>query len=500
MGEAIDLYATLFPGDKAIASLLLKNGQLFYDYGDYDEAVKRFGLIVEKYPRDAAAAAAGDKILESLDKARDYANVEAWARRLRKVPAFQSATDQTRLTKLVIDAGMKSAEQHAEKAPLEAAAIYLRVADEFPNHPRAAQALTNAAVTFTRGERPEEAVKAYGVLVERYPQAPEAPAAAWEAGRLYEQAALWSEAARFYQVLADRYPKDAHAPDALFNAGLLSERLSDAKRAIADYGEYARRYKTLKDAREVAFRVGLVLEHEGQREAAARAFADYAARFPGAARTIEALERQGAALMAAGLDKRAAEPLERAVGLYRKLPPGERGAAGPPAHARYLQGEALFHDFERLELAKDARRLKRTLDEKSGLLEKAKAAYVDTVAFADPEWVTAALYRVGDAYERFAKALRGAPTPPGLSADEQQIYREELEKVVVVVEEKALDAYKSGYQKALELSVYNEFTQKLRQSLGRMSDQEFPPEQEARAHPAAAEPAFKLPLATAVRR
>ena len=69
MGEAIDLYATLFPQDPEIANVLYKNGQLFYDYGEYDEAVKRFGLIVEKYPKKEVAAAAGDKILESLNKA-----------------------------------------------------------------------------------------------------------------------------------------------------------------------------------------------------------------------------------------------------------------------------------------------------------------------------------------------------------------------------------------------------------------------------------------------
>jgi len=110
------------------------------------------------------------------------------------------------------------------------------------------------------------------------------------------------------------------------------------------------------------------------------------------------------------------------------------------------------------------------------------------------------LYRIGDAYERFSKALRDAPVPKELNAEEQQVYRDELEKVVVVVEEKAIDAYKGGYQKALQLGVYNEFTQKLRAALGRMSDQEFPAENEARARPAAAEPRANLPFVSAVQR
>jgi hypothetical protein len=48
--------------------------------------------------------------------------------------------------------------------------------------------------------------------------------------------------------------------------------------------------------------------------------------------------------------------------------------------------------------------------------------------------------------------------------------------------------------------VYNEFTQKLRAALGRMSDQEFPPEAEARTRPAAAEPRLALPFVSAVQR
>ena len=498
MGEAIDLYATLFPTDPEIANILYKNGQLFYDYGEYDEAVKRFGLIVEKYPKKEVAAAAGDKILESLNKAHDYENVESWARRLLKVPAFQSAADQQRLSKLVIDAGMKAGEQKAESDPSGAAEIYVSLANEFPTTPRATAALTNAATLYVKAGKPEEAVKLDAILVDKYPQASETPAAAWSAGKLYEQAALWDQAAKFYQTLADRYPKDTHAADALFNAGLLREHLGETQTAIAAYSQYAQRYKQRDDVRQVAFRVGVVYAEAGQHEAAARAFGDYALKYPGTAQTIEAFSRQGAELIAAGQDKKASGPLKEAVALYKRG--ADKTAAPAAAHARYLEGEVIFRDFERLKLATDPKKLKRTLDEKSKLLDQAKQVYVDVVTFGDPEWATAALYRIGDAYERFSKALRDAPVPKELNAEEQQVYRDELEKVVVVVEEKAIDAYKGGYQKALQLGVYNEFTQKLRAALGRMSDQEFPAENEARARPAAAEPRANLPFVSAVQR
>jgi cellulose synthase operon protein C len=226
--------------------------------------------------------------------------------------------------------------------------------------------------------------------------------------------------------------------------------------------------------------------------------------YPTGADAVEALERQGEALIKAGQERRADEPLKRSIALYKKSGPksGVAGAAAAnaAAHARYLEGEAVFRDFERVQLAKDPRRLKKTLDEKSALLEKAKAIFVDTVTFNDPEWATAALYRIGEGYERFSRALRDAPIPAGLDENSAQVYREELEKVVVVVEEKAIDAYRGGYRKALDLGVYNDFTQKLRQALGRLSDQEFPPENEARARATVADRGAPLPFVGAVDR
>ena len=57
---------------------------MFYDYGEYDEAIKRFGVIVTKYPDDPNAGPAGDRILSALSKAQDYENIETWARKLKK--------------------------------------------------------------------------------------------------------------------------------------------------------------------------------------------------------------------------------------------------------------------------------------------------------------------------------------------------------------------------------------------------------------------------------
>lgn len=479
MGEAIEIYAGLYPEDTEMAGLLLKSGELFVEIGAWDEAVKRFGVIVEKYPKHPAAQTAGDRILNALNQAKDYDNVASWAKRLLKVPAFQDKANQDRLQQLVVDARMKSAEQKAEKDPAAAAAIYTSVATDYAGNSRAPQALANAALLNLRADKTDESIRLYVLLFEKYPKSVEAPKACWSAARLYDQAALWSEAAKIYQTLADKFPNDAKAPDALYNAGLLNEHLGNTKAATAAYAEYTRRFKTRDDVRQVAFRVGKVLEASGDKEGTAKAFLEFAKQYPGKAQTVEALERAAAALVALGQDKRAEDVLRDTVALYKKVQ--DKSVADSAAHARYMQGELLFKEFERAKLASDPKRLEKSLTEKSKLLEKSKAIFIDVVTFNDPEWATAALYRIGECYEQFAKALRAAPVPPGLKPEEQEVYRQELEKVVVTVEDKAIDAYKNGYKKALELGVYNAFTQKLRTALSRLSDVEFPPEIEVRS-------------------
>ncbi|HEY0709233.1 MAG TPA: hypothetical protein VGG33_20655, partial [Polyangia bacterium] len=55
------------------------------------------------------------------------------------------------------------------------------------------------------------------------------------------------------------------------------------------------------------------------------------------------------------------------------------------------------------------------------------------------------------------------------------------EKAVIIIEDKALSAYRSGYAKALEIGVYNRHTRALRQALAELDRGSYPKEIEARA-------------------
>ncbi len=480
LAAAIDRYATLFPADPELVGVIFRNGQLFYDYGDYDEAIKRFGLIVTKYPDDPNAGPAGDRILAALAKAEDYDNIEEWARKLKGASAFAEPAQQARLDRLIVEAISKSGQAHATAGdPAGAAALYLRIPKEFPEHALAAPSLMNAGVMLEKAKQPEKAASVYLALAERYPQA-NGSKAAFAAGKVYESVAYFERAAEAYEVVASRFSTSAEAADAVYNAGLLRQALGQHEAAIAHYTTYAKRHRERDDAALVAFNIGVVYEEAGDWQRAGRAYLDFIDRHRRSERLLEAQVRAARVFLAADQTRRAARRLDDARQLHDHAKGGARAAGRRwAAEAAYLQGELLYRQYAAIALDVAPRRLRRTLDDKTALLGRAQTAYLAVVELGDPQWATAALHRMGQIYDAFSEAIRNAPVPPKLAAEDAELYRQELEMYVIDIEEKAIELYATGYQKAIALQVYNQHTSDMRAALGRLAAARFPPVEEA---------------------
>ncbi len=488
-GEAIDLYATLFPADPTLVGVIFKNGQMFYDYGEYDEAIKRFGVIVTKYPTDPNAGPAGDRILSALNKAQDYENIENWARKLKTAPSFAAKDQQERLTKLIVESIQKSGDHYADGGKYDkAATFYLRVPKEPSVDPKsAAQAMTNAAVMYEKAKRPEDAADVYLDLAEKYgDKAPDlAEKGAFAAGVVYEQAIFYDRAAKAYELVVSKFGKGAKAPDALFNAGLLRQALGQNDKAIAHYKEYTKQYSSRKDAPDVAFNIGVVYEEAGQDGPAYQAFIDYARTYASTnKRLVEAHTRAGRLQYKLGQYKKAKDEFAAAQAIWKRAT-GAAKTEGKSwaAEARYYDGELIFRDYEKVSIDVKPSQLGAALTKKTKLLAEAEKVYFSIADFNDPKWATAALYRDGQIYDVFAEALAAAAAkcPAGLKADECQAYQDAINEKVVQIQDKAVETFTVGYNKAIQIQVYNEYTSKIRESLGRLAAQKYPPEHESRS-------------------
>jgi len=145
------------------------------------------------------------------------------------------------------------------------------------------------------------------------------------------------------------------------------------------------------------------------------------------------------------------------------------------AHARYIEGERVLAKFEQIQIAGDVKQLAMRLKQKAALLKEAAQVFLDTVSLGVAEWSTASLYQIGHTYELFAKSLRDAPPPTNLNEQEREMFTSQIEEFVVPVEEKSLDAYENGWKKAIEIGIYNQWTGKMREALGRLNAELYPP-------------------------
>jgi TolA-binding protein/antitoxin component of MazEF toxin-antitoxin module len=500
--EAMELYIQLYPNDPDIPELLFRQGKLYYDHQVYDAAVRQWGLLLEKFPNSKFAAGAGELTLDSFNQSKDYSNIEIWARRLKTAPSFQGADKQKRLDTLIVQSVFKQGEQLAAAGKHgESAAAYLRAAKEFPRDARAGQACVNAEIEAQKAGEIATMKSAADLLISEHKDAPEAAVGAWTAATQFQGMGLFAEAAGYHEVLAERFPKSDHAKDAAFNSVLLRTTVGDYDRAIQNGKRYRQQYGSGPEADEVAFLMGKAHEREKKWKDAADLYRNYAKGAKNADRRAESYVRLATVLLKMNAGREADDALAEAVGLAKQkgvsLGPDGRYAA---AHARYMQGERILAAFEQIEIAGDMKKLSARLKQKAELLRQAAAVLLECVGMGVAEWTTAALYQIGHTYEAFAAALRKAPPPSNLSDSDKDAYQQQIDAFVVPIEEKSLEAYESGWKKAVELGIFNSWTAKMREALGRLNAELYAPAKEIGFDIRSSAPAALPPLIAAPRR
>ena len=227
---------------------------------------------------------------------------------------------------------------------------------------------------------------------------------------------------------------------------------------------------------EVVFLMGKAHEQAEDFRAAEKLYARYANSAKQPSRRIKVLVRLAVARVELGDEAGARDALERAVSQHkthlRQL--DERGRYFG-ARAHFLQAQRILNEFEQIKVEGDVKQLSARLKRKAELLKRASAALLDTAKLGVAEWTTASLYQVGSIYESFAKSLVNSPAPANLTAEQAEEYRMQIDEFVVPIEEKSIEAYESGYQKALDLGIFNAWTAKMREALGRLNTEMYPP-------------------------
>lgn len=485
---ASDKFITMVkPGDDRSPGLAYKAAEIFYTHNQFDEARRRFELIINTYPKSEVAKYATNLIVETYLIDKNWAKVEEVSARLagNKDVIDPKSDLYKELTKFKLGGRFKLAEELMAKGQYdEAAKKYIELVDEEPKHEFADKAINNAAVCYENVQRFDSALKLYERIVADYPNSKLADAALFRVAVNAEKSYDFDKAIDRYQKLVKDYPQSKDRESALFNTARLLEGLQRYNEAAAAFLRYADVYPKSEDAPKNQFRAALIYEKQNDFNKEIGALNEFVQKFsrdPSQAElVIDAKKRIGDAHLKLKRETEARRSFEAAADEFDRRglkPETAQIAAEAAAYSRFQLAENVFAEFNKVRIGGTGKALVNSFTAKREAVKKVNAAYDKVVGYKRAEWTLAAFYRKGYILERFAETILATPVPPEvkrLGEEAVASYQDQLSGLTVALEDKAVETYTQAFGAAKQFRVSNEWTKKTLESLNRYRPKEYP--------------------------
>jgi outer membrane protein assembly factor BamD (BamD/ComL family) len=281
----------------------------------------------------------------------------------------------------------------------------------------------------------------------------------------------WAGAAKNYQKILAEYPDSEVVPLARYNLGLVFEQQKQWDEALQVYAGFPQPPGKGVRAEEVRLRRGICLLRLGRAADAQAEFKAVLNQF--GVPPLEANEarvRLGLAAFYAGDEVLAEHYINLAAPEYeRHVARGVTYARAAFAEGYFVLGEIYFRRFEQVALAGDENVLTQNLRDKAAAFVAAREYYTSAVRTYEPTWMTAALFRVGEGFELFYRAVMAVPDPADLAPEERPAYRRALADKMQPVLDKALTAYRRNLELAAHLQVDNDWVAQTRARYAELS-------------------------------
>jgi tetratricopeptide (TPR) repeat protein len=490
-----DAFLDLLPKHEKAAAVAYKAAEVFYKYGDFDEARCRFEQVVARHASSEVAKFSANLIIESYLTQKDWAAVEDVSTRLQSSDvAKQNKELFTTLQKFKLGGRFNRAMQAMDgKQWEEAARLFLALVAEEPKHEFADKALYNAASCYESGRRFESALKLYERIAVEYPASVLADGAlfrvAWNAENTYD----FDKAVDRYLALVEQYPKSTHRKDSLYNAARSLENLQRYEKAAAAFARYALLYPDSEDAARTQFHAALIYEKTQDWKKEIQSLQEFTKRFSRSKESellVQANLKIAAAWRELKDEKKAREGYAATLAEFaaRGLKPdASPRAAAAAAEAKFRLAEIDFEKYDKITLpaTTDTKKLKKALDAKFAEAKKVAPQYDDVMKYRRPDWTLAAFYRKAYLLERLAQTIYEAPPPPEFKkkgAEEYlAAYQDGLAQFAQPFEDQAVNVYVQAIEAARKLHVKNEWTKRIGESLARFRPKEYPVLKEPRS-------------------
>jgi len=460
--NAIDNFLTLLPEDKQAAPLAGEAAEIYFSYGHYPEALKRYQWTLEQAKGSELGINAAKTILGFHLERKDFPAAMAWCEAFDKSPLAKVEKLQTVVDKLHKDAiYLYALAFESKKQWKEAADAFAKFQTTFPSDENADKALFNASQNYYRAGKVTRALECGNTFVEKYTQSKYMPDVIVDLASTHEALGNFTDSAKHYYQLATRFRTDQRSSSALFNAATLWKGLNDHKAAEKAFEAFAKSYPKDERTPHALRNLADTLEAQNNVEGtlnALQAFIDHPQ-----SSDVEAKLYAEAKIVEIRSKKMQNNGKTGLVDLRRKLlakdSPSALDARRIVAGLMFENIDQDFQSFMSMKF-KSPEMLSRDAQARQARLVDVVERYKLVMRIGSPEYTVASLFRLGQLHEGFYKSLFEVQPPAGLAEAAVDKFRSDIEAAALPLRDQAYEFYETAFKRSQEVETFSEWTQK----------------------------------------
>jgi tetratricopeptide (TPR) repeat protein len=499
--KACKNYTDFYPEDTEVPSISFRAAELFIRAGHYEEGINRLEVIMTYHSNHKFASFAAATLFDANYRLRRWDQMERWGRYMLKKRNFKVLKKKQLEDIIAISINNYAAElsekgtklkdsgkfDAGQKLQDQAVSQMMRFIKEFPKHPKAAIALSNAAFLTERAERTREAVNLYERLIREYKKSPQATEAHFVLGALYESQTKFDKAADYFERMASFPNIDdmSKVKDSLYNAGSIRMALQQYKDAIKIFERYIKKFPNDPATRDLYFNLARAHQKhkdwKAERKIYTRYIKKYAKSNPKSLVDVYLFIAQSHQKE----NKRSArklvsKELAQALKAFAKLSDKDKKdkkVAFSAAKARFLEGEYLLQDFLNFKVVPHPqRKLKSSLKKKAELQQLCEKTYFEVLNYKAYLVSAGAFFRIAYMYDTFARTLTNLEPPRVVQENPEffDTYQMLIEQTVLPLQEKAIESARKALELAHNNRIYNDWSKRSAKLLSQLSPESFP--------------------------
>lgn len=265
------------------------NAIIYYNYGDFEEAEKRFTQIIDNSPASIHASSAADIILAEYEMRGDHDKVAALSDQYASMQLGSADSDS------IVNSRFKDKKYNAlflkafklfdNKHYLEAASEFLKIIEENPDFEHNNRALYNAGYAYEQMKHYDSAMQIYRRVLDSYGKTEEAVEALYRIGLNAEKFFDFQTAVNSFMSLYDNktplYQNFKNRVNALRNAAKIKLLIQDNRGAAQLLGRYHSDFPGQADAPQFLYEAGKAYAELKQYGDAERTFKEFRRLYSG---------------------------------------------------------------------------------------------------------------------------------------------------------------------------------------------------------------------------